>query len=56
MATVADTGAGHPDFGLYTSNQFQTSKDQEPLPGSRPDRGVIEVKGTADDSFVTAQG
>ena len=41
---VADTGAGSPDFGLYTSDQFQKTRDMHPLPGQLPERGVIEVK------------
>jgi len=56
VATPADVGAGHPDFGLYTSNQFQRAKDHKPIPGVLPERGVIEVKGWKDDSFLTAKG
>jgi hypothetical protein len=52
---LEDTGAGSPDFGLYTANQFQRAKDEEPLPGVLPERGVIEVKGWGDDSFLTAK-
>lgn len=53
---LANTEAGSPDFGLYTENQFQSSKSEEPIAGVLPERGVIEVKGLADDSFVTAKG
>jgi len=56
VLTIADAGAGHPDFGLYTSNQFQRAKDQTPIPGVLPERGAIEVKGWKEDSFVTAKG
>jgi hypothetical protein len=52
---LKNTGAGSPDFGLYTANQFQRAKDEKPLPGVLPDRGVIEVKGWSDDSFVRAK-
>ena len=52
---LANVGAGEPDFGLYTANQFQRAKDTEPLPGQLPERGVVEVKGWKDDSFVTAR-
>jgi hypothetical protein len=38
---LTDTGAGFPDYGLYTTNQFQKAKDAEPLPGQPPVRGVI---------------
>jgi len=56
VSQVANTGAGSPDFGLYSENQFQHSKSEEPVAGVQPERGVIEVKGLADDSFVTAKG
>jgi hypothetical protein len=55
VSQLANAGAGQPDFGLYTSNQFQRSRDREPLPGQLPDRGVIEVKPWSDDSFLTAR-
>jgi len=53
---LKNVGAGEPDFGLYAANQFQRAKDAEPLPGQPPERGVVEVKGWKDDSFVTARG
>jgi len=53
---LADTGVGYPDYGLYTANQFQKAKNAEPLPGQLPERGVIEVKPTSDDSWLTAKG
>lgn len=53
---LKNTGAGSPDFGLYTVNQFQHVKGEEPVPGVLPERGVIEVKGWSDDSFVRAKG
>ena len=49
---LKNTGAGSPDFGLYTANQFQNTQDQEPVSGVLPERGVIEVKSWSDDSFV----
>jgi len=52
---LKDTGAGSPDFGLYTANQLQRAKGEEPLPGVLPERGVVEVKGWGDDSFLTAK-
>jgi hypothetical protein len=54
ISQLANTGAGSPDFGLYTASQFQRSKDDQPAKGQHPERGVIEVKGWNDDSFVTA--
>ncbi|MFO8009039.1 MAG: type ISP restriction/modification enzyme [Candidatus Brocadiia bacterium] len=53
---LADTGAGHPDFGLYTEDQYQRAGEKEPLEGQRPARGVVECKGLGDDSWVTAEG
>lgn len=54
VSQLANVGAGQPDFGLYTANQFQNTKDKLPIQGIAPERGVIEVKGWSDDSFVTA--
>lgn len=49
---LRSTGAGHPDFGLYTANQCQKG---QPRPGAMPERGVIEVKRVADDAWLTAE-
>ena len=38
---LADQGAGHPDFGLYTAKQVQRGRPRE---GQVPERGVVEVK------------
>lgn len=56
VSQVIDTGSGSPDFGLYTSNQRQRGKDGELISGVLPERGVIEVKGVADDAWLTASG
>ena len=48
---LADQGAGHPDLGLYTARQVQKGR---PRPGQVPERGVVEVKGVADDAWMTA--
>ena len=50
---LADQGAGHPDFGLYTTQQVQKGK---PKSGQKPERGVGEVKPLADDAWLTASG
>jgi len=55
ILTLAEAGAGHPDGGLYTANQFQRTKDTVPIEGMPPERGAIEVKGWKDDSFLTAK-
>ena len=49
-------GAGLPDGGLFTGDQFQRASEDKPLPGLLPSRGVLEVKGAADDSWLTADG
>ena len=50
---LADQGAGHPDFGLYSTRQVQKGK---PKSGQKPERGVVEVKPVADDAWLTASG
>lgn len=47
--TIANRGAGLPDGGFFTPDQFQKSTDAEPKQGQLPARGVLEVKGPADD-------
>ncbi len=56
VINLANRGAGLPDGGLFTYNQFQKASDKTPLPGQLPERGVIEVKPTHDDAWVTASG
>ncbi len=41
-------GAGLPDGGFFTSDQFQKSADVTPKDGQLPSRGAMEVKGPAD--------
>jgi hypothetical protein len=53
---LANRGAGLPDGGLFTPDQFQKAGTAEPLLGQIPSRGVIEVKGASDDAWVTADG
>ena len=52
LSDLANTGAGHPDFGLYAANQVQKG---EPRKGQLPERGVIEMKGVADETWLTAE-
>ena len=47
-------GAGIPDVGLFTPDQFQKASAAEPLPGTKPSRGVVEAKPTSSDAFLTA--
>ena len=45
VGELADQGAGHPDFGLYTAKQVQRGRPREE---QVPERGVVEVKSTGE--------
>jgi hypothetical protein len=49
LINLANRGAGLPDGGLFTPDQFQRASEADPLPGQLPSRGAIEIKGTGDD-------
>ena len=53
VSEMANQGAGHPDYGLYSATQRQKQKPQK---GQLPERGVIEVKPVEDDAWDTAAG
>ena len=53
VGELADQGAGHPDFGLYTTGQVQRGRSRE---GQAPERGVVEVKPVGDDAWLAAAG
>ena len=44
----ANRGAGLPDGGLFTADQIRKN-DPNPMQGQPPARGVVEVKGPAED-------
>jgi hypothetical protein len=44
VINISSTGAGIPDIGLFTQEQFQSRSTHEPLPGQLPERGVLEAK------------
>ena len=46
VGELAEQGAGHPDFGLYTAQQVQRGRPRE---GQLPERGVVEVKAPTED-------
>ena len=52
---LINRGAGHPDGGLFTKEQWDQGNEQTPLLGQVPARGVIEIKPTSDDTWVTAE-
>ena len=51
VGELADLGAGHPDLGLYSAKQMQKGKRRE---GQIPECGVVEIKSTSDDTWLTA--
>ena len=51
VSELAEQGAGHPDLGLYARRQVQKGT---PRPGQVPERGVVEVKPSGDDAWLTA--
>jgi len=53
---LQDLGAGFPDGGLFTEEQFDKKHTLKPLPGQLPSRGVIEVKPVKNDAWITAEG
>lgn len=55
IINLKNRGAGLPDGGLFTPDQFQKSTT-DPLPGTIPAQGVIEVKPASDDAWLTADG
>ena len=55
VGELADQGAGHPDFGLYTAKQAPRGRGR-PRAGQTPERGVVEVKAADDDAWLTAAG
>ncbi len=49
IINIKNQGAGIPDGGLYTADQFQRQADGTPKAGQLPARGSIEAKGTKPD-------
>lgn len=52
---LMNRGAGHPDGGLFTKEQWDHGNEKTPLLGQVPARGVIEVKPTSDNSWITVE-
>jgi hypothetical protein len=53
---LQDLGAGFPDGGLFTEEQFDKKRTLKPLPGQVPSRGVVEVKPVKSDAWLTSDG
>ncbi len=56
ILTLKNQGAGLPDGGFFTNDQFQRVSEAEPLSGQIPARGAIEVKSTTEDVRRIAYG
>jgi Type ISP C-terminal specificity domain/N-6 DNA Methylase len=52
---IKNKGAGLPDGGLFTAEQFDRKSAHEPREGQLPSRGAIEVKPPSDDAKQVAQ-
>ncbi|MFW6162928.1 MAG: N-6 DNA methylase, partial [Planctomycetota bacterium] len=50
---LKNRGAGHPDGGLFSQDQWQALDEDDPLGGQMPSRGVLEVKGLAEGTAAT---
>jgi len=53
---LKNRGAGSPDGGLFTEDQFKKRKAEEKSLPQNPARGVVEIKATSQDAWVTADG
>lgn len=53
---LKNRGVGSPDGGLFTDEQIKKRKTEEKSLPQNPARGVIEIKPTSDDAWVTADG
>jgi hypothetical protein len=51
-----DRGAGQPDGGLFTGDQFDKKAARQPKKGQMPGRGAIEVKAPREDAAQVALG
>ena len=55
VMNLRNLGAGMPDGGLFTADQFQRQADNAPKAGQLPARGAIEAKGTKPDVKAIAR-
>jgi type ISP restriction-modification system protein/N-6 DNA methylase len=53
---IKNQGAGLPDGGLFTAEQFDKKSGQDPKEGQPPSRGAIEVKAPSEDATRVALG
>jgi hypothetical protein len=55
IINIANKGAGIPDGGLFTTDQFQKRAKGQLIEGQLPSRGAIEVKPTSEDIDAIAE-
>lgn len=55
ITTLRNTGAGIPDGGFFTREQFPRATASEPDEGQVPSRGALEVKGLDENVFEIAK-
>ncbi|MEI7646504.1 MAG: N-6 DNA methylase, partial [Chloroflexales bacterium] len=55
ILTLKNRGSGIPDGGLFTADQIGKQAPADAFPAPLPARGVLEVKGTADDVTAIAK-
>ena len=53
VSELVHQGAGHPDMGLYAARQVQKGQPKKGQ-GQKPDCGVVEVKPSGGDAWLTA--
>lgn len=46
---LKDLGAGRPDGGFFSASQYRPQEEGEPIEAQLPERGVLEVKSTAEE-------
>lgn len=56
IVNLRNTGAGIPDGGFFTRDQFPRASASEPADGQIPSRGALEVKGIDEDVLEVAAG
>ena len=49
IGELADSGAGHPDFGLFAAKQLQSRRSRDRPHQQLPERGVVELKPLPED-------
>ena len=50
---LKNRGAGHPDGGLFSQDQWQDLDDDDPMGGQMPSRGVVEIKAPTEGTAIT---